>query len=58
MNNGLSGQLDGPSSSLMKSPMHQRPDSEARDMTEAFIKKYARKPLPASAKRKAKTGKD
>jgi hypothetical protein len=25
----------------MKSPMHQRPDSEARDQTEAFIKKYA-----------------
>ena len=44
LNNGLSGQLDGPSSYLMKSPMHQRPDSEARDMTEAFIAKYARKP--------------
>jgi myo-inositol-1-phosphate synthase len=54
MNNGLSGQLDGPSSYLMKSPMNQRPDSEARDMTEAFIKKYARKPLSAEAKRKAK----
>ncbi len=51
MNNGLSGQLDGPSSYLMKSPMHQRPDSEARDMTEAFIKKYARKPLPSGGKR-------
>jgi myo-inositol-1-phosphate synthase len=44
LNNGLSGQLDGPSSYLMKSPMHQRPDSEARELTEAFIKKYARKP--------------
>jgi myo-inositol-1-phosphate synthase len=55
MNNGLSGELDGPSSYLMKSPMHQRPDSEAREMTEEFIKKYARKPpLRAAGKRKAK----
>jgi myo-inositol-1-phosphate synthase len=54
LDNGLSGQLDGPSSYLMKSPMHQRPDSEARELTEAFIKKYARKPLPAGSKRKAK----
>src|SRR5213595_1605763 len=30
LNNGISGQLDGPSSYLMKSPMHQRPDDEAR----------------------------
>jgi myo-inositol-1-phosphate synthase len=54
LNNGLAGQLDGPSSYLMKSPMHQRPDDEAREMTEAFIKKYARKPGGAEAKRKAK----
>jgi myo-inositol-1-phosphate synthase len=54
LNNGLAGQLDGPSSYLMKSPMHQRPDSEARDMTEAFIKKYARKPAGTAGKRKAK----
>jgi myo-inositol-1-phosphate synthase len=52
LNHGLAGQLDGPSSYLMKSPMHQRPDSEARDMTDAFIKKYARKPLPSGGKRK------
>jgi len=50
LNSGLSGQLDGPSSYLMKSPMHQRPDSEARELTEAFIKKYARKPLAAGTK--------
>jgi myo-inositol-1-phosphate synthase len=54
LNHGLNGQLDGPSSYLMKSPMHQRPDSEAREMTEAFIKKYSRKPLGAGAKQKAK----
>jgi myo-inositol-1-phosphate synthase len=52
---GLSGQLDGPSSYLMKSPMNQRPDSEARELTEAFIKQYARKPVPAGGKRKSKT---
>jgi len=28
----------------MKSPMNQRPDDEAHEDTEAFIKKYARKP--------------
>jgi hypothetical protein len=28
----------------MKSPMNQRPDSEARDLTEKFIAKYTRKP--------------
>jgi myo-inositol-1-phosphate synthase len=45
LNNGLSGQLDGPSSYLMKSPHNQRPDDEAREMTDDFIAKYARKPL-------------
>jgi myo-inositol-1-phosphate synthase len=44
LNNGLSGQLDGPSSYLMKSPMNQRPDEEAHLATEAFIKKHARTP--------------
>jgi myo-inositol-1-phosphate synthase len=46
LNHGLAGQLDGPSSYLMKSPMHQRPDTEARELTEAFIQQYARKPVP------------
>jgi len=49
LDNGLSGQLDGPSSYLMKSPMHQRPDDEARELTEKFIAKYARRPKPAKA---------
>jgi myo-inositol-1-phosphate synthase len=44
LNHGLSGQLDGPSSYLMKSPMNQRPDEQAHEDTESFIKKYARKP--------------
>jgi myo-inositol-1-phosphate synthase len=54
LNNGLSGQLDGPSSYLMKSPMHQRPDSEARELTEKFIEKYARRPIDKAAR--AETG--
>ncbi len=52
LNNGLAGQLDGPSSYLMKSPMNQRPDDQARELTEAFIAKYARKPLSAAPKTK------
>jgi myo-inositol-1-phosphate synthase len=53
-NNGIAGQLDGPSSYLMKSPMHQRPDGEARELTEEFIKRYARKPTrPGSKKTRA-----
>jgi myo-inositol-1-phosphate synthase len=44
LNNGVSGQLDGPSSYLMKSPHNQRPDDQARIETERFIAKYARKP--------------
>ena len=31
LNNGIAGQLDGPSSYLMKSPHTQRPDDEARE---------------------------
>jgi len=54
LNNGLSGQLDGPSSYLMKSPMHQRPDSEAHDMTQDFIAQYARKSAASGGKRRAK----
>ncbi len=44
LNNGIAGQLDGPSSYLMKSPHTQRPDDEARELTEEFIRRYARKP--------------
>jgi myo-inositol-1-phosphate synthase len=42
LNHGIGGQLDGPSSYLMKSPMHQRPDDQARADTEAFIAQHAR----------------
>ncbi len=40
LNHGVGGQLDGPSSYLMKSPHNQRPDDEAREQTEKFIVKY------------------
>ncbi len=53
LNNGLGGQLDGPSSYLMKSPHNQRPDEQARRDTEAFIAKYARKPGTKPKGRKA-----
>jgi myo-inositol-1-phosphate synthase len=61
LNHGLSGQLDGPSSYLMKSPMHQRPDDEARELTDAFIAKYKRtaatKPVAAKTRSRATTRK-
>jgi myo-inositol-1-phosphate synthase len=48
LNNGVAGQLDGPSSYLMKSPHDQRPDGEARELTEEFIAKYAREKTPVA----------
>jgi myo-inositol-1-phosphate synthase len=51
LNHAVAGQLDGPSSYLMKSPMNQRPDSEAHELTEKFISKYARKPVPTGRRR-------
>ncbi len=41
LNHGVGGQLDGPSSYLMKSPHTQRPDDEAREATEEFISAHA-----------------
>jgi myo-inositol-1-phosphate synthase len=43
LNQGIGGQLDGPSSYLMKSPHNQRPDDEAREATEKFIAKNSGK---------------
>ncbi len=61
LNNGIAGQLDGPSSYLMKSPHSQRPDDEARDQTEDFIaanfKGKAAKGKAAKGKKKAKKSK-
>ncbi|MEA2373204.1 MAG: myo-inositol-phosphate synthase [Solirubrobacteraceae bacterium] len=51
LNHGLSGQIDGPSSYLMKSPHNQRPDDQARKATEDYIAQYGGKPgnAPATA---------
>ncbi len=48
LNNGIAGQLDGPSSYLMKSPHNQRPDADAREQTEEFIAANARGKAPIS----------
>src|ERR671937_2157210 len=53
LNNGIAGQLDGPSSYLMKSPQTQRPDDEARVLTEEFIAKHARTKRSAAAAEQA-----
>jgi myo-inositol-1-phosphate synthase len=53
LNNGIAGTLGGPSSYLMKSPPKQHPDDEARDLTEEFIRKHARKQAKEPAKSKA-----
>src|SRR5215203_3259549 len=53
LNNGVSGSLEAPSAYLMKSPPVQHPDDEARDRTEDFIHKHARKAAKAPAKTKA-----
>ncbi len=54
LNNGIGGQLDGPSSYLMKSPHNQRPDDQARADTEKFIAKYGGRP-GAAGKRAARS---
>ncbi len=48
LNNGIGGQLDGPSSYLMKSPHNQRPDNLAREETEKFIAKHSQMKVPRS----------
>jgi myo-inositol-1-phosphate synthase len=53
LNEGVSGQLDGPSSYLMKSPMNQRPDNLAREATERFIADHARDAKAGAAAKKA-----
>jgi myo-inositol-1-phosphate synthase len=53
LNHGIGGQLDGPSSYLMKSPHNQRPDDQARRDTETFIAKNTGKPGTRPQGRKA-----
>jgi myo-inositol-1-phosphate synthase len=52
LNNGIGGQLDGPSSYLMKSPHNQRPDNLAREETEKFIAKHTRRHASTQPKRR------
>ncbi len=49
LDNGVGGQLDGPSSYLMKSPHNQRPDNLAREETEKFIAKHTRNKVRSAA---------
>jgi myo-inositol-1-phosphate synthase len=53
LNHGIGGQLDGPSSYLMKSPYTQRPDHLAREATEEFIARHSRTRAAADAARAA-----
>jgi myo-inositol-1-phosphate synthase len=53
LNHGIGGQLDGPSSYLMKSPYTQRPDHLAREATEEFIARHSRTRAAAEAARAA-----
>jgi myo-inositol-1-phosphate synthase len=55
LNHGVGGQLDGPSSYLMKSPHNQRHDHLAREQTEKFIARYGRQ--PGTRPRRASRGK-
>jgi myo-inositol-1-phosphate synthase len=59
LNHGVGGQIDGPSSYLMKSPHNQRPDDQAKLETEKFIAKYSGKPgtTPKGRKPAKKTAK-
>jgi len=51
LNQGIGGQLDGPSAYLMKSPRNQRPDDQARADTEKFIAEHARRGSRSSPRR-------
>jgi myo-inositol-1-phosphate synthase len=53
LDHGVAGQLDGPSSYLMKSPHNQRPDHLARQATEDFIAKHAKTRKAAKAAEEA-----
>ncbi len=57
LNHGIGGQLDGPSSYLMKSPHNQRPDDLARRDTEQFIATYTGRPgsSPRPGRSRART---
>jgi myo-inositol-1-phosphate synthase len=53
LNSGVSGALYAPSSYFMKSPPQQYTDTEARDLTEKFIARYAKKEAKRPVRKKA-----
>jgi myo-inositol-1-phosphate synthase len=53
-NHGVKGALIAPSSYFMKSPPKQYTDTEARELTERFIRKYGAKPRVRKPAKKAK----
>lgn len=57
LNNGIGGQIDGPSSYLMKSPKNQRPDDQARLDTEKFIAKHRKDEVISNVVKKAAASK-
>jgi myo-inositol-1-phosphate synthase len=54
LTNGLKGALSAPSSYFMKSPPKQHTDTEARALTEKFIRKYGAKARVRKPAKKAK----
>lgn len=55
LDNGLSGTLGAPSSYFMKTPPRQYTDTDAKRLTEQFIKKYGQKQEKPKKKKKRKT---
>jgi myo-inositol-1-phosphate synthase len=55
LDNGLSGALRAPSSYFMKTPPRQHTDTDAKKLTERFIKKYGKKLEKPRMKKKGKT---
>ena len=56
LKHGVAGQLDGPSSYLMKSPYTQRVDEEARELTEEFIAAHPKDRAPAQVTEPSEAG--
>jgi myo-inositol-1-phosphate synthase len=50
LDSGLAGALEGPASYFMKTPPKQYTDTEAKRLTEEFIKKYGKKELKSRKK--------
>jgi myo-inositol-1-phosphate synthase len=50
LDRGLAGALTGPSAYFMKSPPRQYTDTEARELTEQFIRRHIRRAKPAQVK--------